>query len=39
MLRCNPGVALAASLGCRRADVAAVLRERGDGDLTDLIED
>jgi hypothetical protein len=35
----HPAAALAASLGCRRADIAAVLRERGDGDLADLIED
>jgi hypothetical protein len=35
----NPAAALAASLGCRRADVAAVLRERGDGNLADLVED
>jgi hypothetical protein len=35
----NPGAALAASLGCLRADVAVVLRERGDGDLADLIEE
>jgi hypothetical protein len=33
----NPGTALATSLGCRRADVAAVLRERGDDDLADLV--
>ncbi|WP_233151354.1 hypothetical protein [Mycobacterium lehmannii] len=34
-----PAAALAASLGSRRADVAAaVLRARGDGDLADLIE-
>ncbi|MBY0286792.1 MAG: hypothetical protein K2X52_06550 [Mycobacteriaceae bacterium] len=32
-----PAAALAASLRCPRADVAAVLRERGDGDLADLI--
>jgi hypothetical protein len=30
---------LAASLDCRRAEVAAVLRRRGDDDLADLIED
>jgi hypothetical protein len=35
----SPGAALAASLGCKRADVAAVLRKRGEGDLADLIED
>jgi hypothetical protein len=34
----SPGAALAASLGCKRADVAAVLRTRGDDDLADLIE-
>jgi hypothetical protein len=33
----NPGAALATSLGCRRADVAAVLRARGDNDLADLV--
>ena len=35
----NPAAAVAASLGCRRAEVAAVLRERGDGNLADLLED
>jgi hypothetical protein len=35
----SPGAALTASLGCRRADVAAVLRERGDDDLADLIQE
>jgi hypothetical protein len=36
----SPGAALAASLECRRADVAAaVLRKRGDDDLADLIDD
>jgi len=34
----NPGSALAASLGCRRADVAVVLRERGDDDLAALVD-
>jgi hypothetical protein len=33
----NPGAALATSLGCRRVDVAAVLCERGDNDLADLV--
>jgi hypothetical protein len=33
----SPGAALAKSLGCKRADVAAVLRERGDDDLADLV--
>jgi hypothetical protein len=33
----SPAAALAASLGCRRADVAAVLRDRGDVDLANLI--
>jgi hypothetical protein len=32
-----PAAALAASLGCRRADVATVLRDRGDHDLAELI--
>jgi hypothetical protein len=35
----SPGAALAASLGCTRADVAAVLRKRGDGDLADLVQE
>ena len=35
----NPAAALATSLNCRRADVAAVLRGRGDDDLADLIPD
>ncbi|MDV3133318.1 hypothetical protein [Mycobacterium sp. 29Ha] len=35
----NPLAALAASLDCRRDDVAAVLRSRGDHDLADLISD
>lgn len=35
----NPSAALAASLHCRRADVAAVLRHRGEDDLADLIGD
>lgn len=36
----SPGAALAASLGCRRADeAAAVLRKRGDDDLADLIHE
>jgi hypothetical protein len=35
----KPAAALAASLDCRRAAVAAVLRRRGDDDLADLIED
>ena len=34
----NPAAALAASLGCRRSDVAAVLRARGDGDLAALLD-
>jgi hypothetical protein len=34
----NPGAALATSLGCRRADVAAMLRARGESDLADLVE-
>ena len=34
-----PAAALAASLGCRQADVAAALRDRGDSDLADLIRD
>jgi hypothetical protein len=34
----NPAAALAASLGCRRSDVAAVLRARGDGDLVALLD-
>jgi hypothetical protein len=34
----SPGAALAASLGCRRTDVAAVLRKRGDDDLADLVD-
>jgi hypothetical protein len=29
---------LAASLKCRRSDVAAVLRARGDGDLVALLD-
>jgi hypothetical protein len=33
----SPAAALAASLDCRRADVEAVLRGRGDDDLADLI--
>ncbi|MDT5346885.1 MAG: hypothetical protein QOH91_172 [Mycobacterium sp.] len=33
----NPAAALAASLDCRRADVATVLRDRGDHDLAELI--
>ena len=33
----KPAAALAASLNCRQADVAAVLRRRGDDDLADLI--
>ena len=32
----NPAAALASSLDCRQADVAAVLRARGDDDLADL---
>jgi hypothetical protein len=35
----KPAAALAASLGCGRAEVAAVLRRRGDDDLANLIED
>ena len=35
----KPAAALAASLDCRKAAVAAVLRRRGDDDLADLIED
>jgi hypothetical protein len=35
----SPGAALAASLGCTRADVAAVLRKRGDADLADLVQE
>jgi hypothetical protein len=34
----NPTAALAASLKCRRSDVAAVLRARGDGDLVALLD-
>jgi hypothetical protein len=34
----NPAAALAASLGCRRSDVTAVLRARGDGDLVALLD-
>jgi hypothetical protein len=34
----NPSAALAVSLDCRRAEVAAVLRERGESDLADLID-
>lgn len=33
----NPAAALATSLNCPRADVAAILRGRGDDDLADLI--
>jgi hypothetical protein len=33
----DPGAALTTSLGCGRDDVAAVLRERGDNDLADLV--
>jgi hypothetical protein len=33
----SPAAALAVSLECRRADVAKVLRRRGDGDLADLV--
>jgi hypothetical protein len=35
----TPSAALAASLDCQRADVAAVLRVRGDDDLAELIQD
>jgi hypothetical protein len=35
----TPAAALAASLDCRKAEVAAVLRRRGDDDLAELIED
>lgn len=35
----KPAAALAASLDCKRAEVAAVLRRRGDDDLANLIED
>jgi hypothetical protein len=35
----TPAAALAASLDCRKAEVAAVLRQRGDDELADLIED
>jgi hypothetical protein len=35
----KPAAALAASLNCRKAEVAAVLRRRGDDDLANLIED
>jgi hypothetical protein len=34
----NPSAVPATSLVCRRADVAAVLRERGDTGLADLIQ-
>jgi hypothetical protein len=34
----TPAAALAASLNCPRADVAAVLRNRGDTDLAELID-
>lgn len=34
----SPAAALAASLRCRRSDVAAVLRARGDADLAALLE-
>lgn len=34
----NPAAALAASLGCRRADVAKVLRDRGDRELAALVD-
>ena len=35
----SPGAALTASLGCKRAYAAAALRERGDDELADLVED
>jgi hypothetical protein len=35
----NPAAALAASLHCRRAEVAAVLRKRGDQDLAELLDE
>lgn len=35
----KPAAALAASLNCRQADVAAVLRGRGDGDLAEVISE
>jgi hypothetical protein len=35
----NPAATLTASLQCRRAEVAAVLRKRGDHDLAELIHD
>jgi hypothetical protein len=35
----TPAAALTASLQCRRAEVAAVLRKRGDRDLAELIHD
>jgi hypothetical protein len=35
----SPAAALAASLGCRRDEVATVLRRRGDHDIADLVED
>jgi hypothetical protein len=35
----TPAAALTASLHCRRAEVAAVLRKRGDGDLAELISE
>jgi hypothetical protein len=34
----NPAAAFAASLRCRRSDVAAVLRARGDADLAALLD-
>lgn len=34
----NPAAALAASLRCRRSDVAAVLRARGDADLAAVLD-
>jgi hypothetical protein len=35
----SPAAALAAGLGCRRDEVATVLRRRGDHDIADLVED
>ena len=35
----TPAAALAASLDCKPADAAAVLRKRGDDDLADLVDD
>jgi hypothetical protein len=35
----TPAAALAASLDCRRDEVATVLRRRGDHDIADLVED